>query len=296
MRIRRPRLKMFRTPTFRYIFIHGLIFISFFGGVAFLANWSASVAHLYWVLTLPIILIGALHTWLVYAAHENWPNLNDGWGVKEGVFTCSINLLGAMVLYFMIAKKGGVISEYAGQAAWCSWIFMLPFFWHRAFYAHLAIPEEEYPPLIIETLEDIRGNYIIEPNEKGIIWKFENVATKESTFRMWMPSGGTKLTLAQLFKIFLLEKENEGALFSLKENEIPVKWRLYHTPKGAFTKKIINPSKTIIKNKIQFKKYKGRNKKLRIDMKVIEIFVYRIIEHFPEELPKKEKNAINTPT
>ena len=289
MRIRRPRLKMFRTPTFRYIFIHSLIFISLFGGVAAFNNWLDNPRSLFWSISIPLFFLGILHTWLIYAAHENWPKLIEGWGTKEGGFTLFINLVGVITLYFLIQKKGVAISPYASNTLWSGFIFILPFLWHRAFFAHLSIPEKEYPPLIIETLEDIRGKIVIEPNDKGIIWVIDQ-GKKEKRIRMWMPLKSSKLTIKQIFKAFILyhNSENDGDLIEIREDDKPVKWQLYHQPIKFLSKKILDPSVSIQSNKMRFSNFKGKNNLGHaINIRTIEIFVYSIKET-PVEEPKKK--------
>ena len=204
--LKRPELKFFKNPIFKTIVLHTLVFLGLFTGVAYLLSFS-SEGWLFSLLTISLLFIGAVHTWAIYEAHS-WSNLEKGNGVFEIIFTVILNIIGAFILIKFIGNKPDetITEEYISIIFRSCFIFSVPFFLQKLFYAHLAIPDKEFVPIIINSLEDIRGKVVVEPGPKGIIWKFENnqqgIANK--TVRMYLPRGGEKMNIEMIFKAFLL--------------------------------------------------------------------------------------------
>ena len=282
LRIRKPRLKIFRTPAFILIFMHSIIFAGLFAGVALLANWLGNDSDLYWWIVLPTLLLGALHTWLMYTGHE-WTHREE-WGFRESLLTLLINLVGAFAVYLVIGSDQEIAS-FNLLAAMNSLVFLLPFVLDRTYFAHYAIPEKEYSPLQIKTFEDVANKIAIEPNDRAIIWQFEKGIVDREQLRMWMPTkpDPDSLSLQQIFKAFILYYNQEGVEddFPYLENGESIQWQLFHRPLLSATRKMVNPAAGIAANVMRyktlppFKDHRGHTVK---GVKALEIYVQRFAE------------------
>lgn len=294
----RPLIKIGRTPTFRAVLLHALIMLAMIALPIYFIN---SREWVFLVITLSLFFIGMLHTWLLYVVHD-WSDREEGNGIWEASLTVGINFLGMLSFFFLFGK--GLIN-YTYIAILASTTFSLPFFWDRAMQFYRSIPEKVFPPLIIRTLEDIKGKIVVRPNLKGIVWVFEdkNSDLPSENERMFMPyQAGDKrgeLSIENIFKSFILyynSEKNQSNPIQLFRTLSPeamesnisehnsfenhyegiqyFKWYLYHRPLNILPKRILNPKLTVRNNRMAYQEltiYDENDQKLKV--KVVKIFV-----------------------
>lgn len=214
------------------------------------------------ILTVGSLLIGWLHFWAILdEKSEKKVNLQA---------TIILNFTAFLTIFIIVFFASGMLKK-AILLAMNTFNFSFLFFFQRALNAQRNIPVATYEGLVIDNLKSALGTIVIgQSKTTGMVWEFElignNATIRKEHFRVFLPENIANENFEKVFKAILLEynnKKNPGCPIPLfYKNELggnqAYQWFFYQ--KKWFGKSRIDPQKSIAKNGIRFKEWKGKNK------------------------------------
>lgn len=119
--------------------LYMLISLLLFVGIAVLGGYVNESIHTYLIIQVLILGLGILHTLVMYP-YLDWTKPNSFW--REALFTLSLALIGVIAFLFipMVKRLAAPPSNYT----WALFLFLLPFFFRKAFDYWLRIPKKVY--------------------------------------------------------------------------------------------------------------------------------------------------------